>query len=305
MIRAICLNPVVDRLYYIDDFGAGRQFKNMVPDILAGGKGVNVARVVSQLGETCSLYVFLGGNSGRIIESDMERYSVDIHPFWHEGETRMTVNIIDDRNRLETEITEQGAIADKSIISSFFTELGHDLLPDDIVICSGRPMKGMDLGIYKEISLLCSEKSAKCFLDTSMSYLKAAFPSRYSFFKPNMNELKTLFDGTDSPVEELMDKALTIGAGSVMVSTGRDGCLFKSSDDMFSASVPTVEIISTIGSGDASVAGFAVAKANDSDDREAVKLAMACGVSNAMHREVGFVDKAQVEDLKNRIAILD
>ena len=98
---------------------------------------------------------------------------------------------------------------------------------------------------------------------------------------------------------------MTIGAESVMVSTGRDGCIFRSSSNQFSASVPTVEIISTIGSGDASVAGFAVAKANETDDREAVKLAMACGVSNAMHREVGFVDKAQVEDLKSRITILN
>ncbi len=303
MIRAICLNPVIDRLYYIDDFRAGTQFKEIRPDIFAGGKGINIARVVAQLGEECSLYAFLGGSAGRIIESDMEKHGVALHPFRHEGETRTTVNIIDNRNRVETEITEPGVIVGKSLVDSFFAELGNDLSPDDIVVCSGIPLKGMEIDIYKEISRLCYERRARCFLDVNSVYLEAAFPARYSFFKPNINELRTLFDDGVSPVEDLLCKVLSLGAESVMVSMGRDGCLFMGRNEHFSASVPDEEVVSTIGSGDASVAGFAVAKARGLDDREAVRLAMASGVSNAMHREVGFIDKAQVEALSNRVII--
>ena len=303
MIRAISLNPVIDRLYYIDDFRAGTQSKEVQPDVFAGGKGINIARVVSQLGEKCALYVFLGGNAGRIVESDMEKHGVAIHPFRHEGETRTTINIIDNRNRLETEITEPGVTVGKSLIDSFFDELGHDLSPDDIVVCSGIPLKGMDTAIYREIGNLCSERKAHCFLDVNSVYLKAAFPARYSFFKPNIAELRSLFDDEESPAEALMERALSLGAESIMVSTGKDGCLFMGRGEFFSVSVPDEKVVSTIGSGDSSVAGFAVAKSRGLDDREAVKLAMASGVSNAMHREVGFIDKEQVERLRSQISL--
>lgn len=305
MIRAVCLNPVVDRLYYIDDFSAGTQYKEIKPDIYAGGKGVNIARVVSQLGEKCELYAFLGGSAGRVIESDMEKHGVTLHPFRHEGETRTTVNIIDNRQRLETEITEPGVTVGKALVDSFFEELASDLSPDDIVVCSGIPLKGMDVGIYKEISNLCADKKASCFLDVNSIYLKAAFPARYSFFKPNINELRALFDDNKSPADVLMRKAVSFGVVFVMVSTGKDGCLFMSDDEYFSVSVPDEKVVSTIGSGDSSVAGFAVAKARGLDNQEAARLAMAAGVSNATHREVGFIDRSQVEDLFKHIAILN
>ena len=303
MIRAVCLNPVIDRLYYIDDFKAGVQFREISPDIFAGGKGVNIARVVSQLGEECELYVFLGGSAGQIIESDMEKYDVLIHAFRHSGETRTTINIIDNGNRRETEIKEPGVAVDKSLIDSFFTDLERTLSPDDIVVCSGIPLKGMDKAIYKEISILCESKKARCFIDASSVYLKAAFPSHYSFFKPNINELRDLFSDDSSQADALMRKAVSSGAESVMVSTGKEGCLFMSSDGYFSASVPDEKVVSTIGSGDSSVAAFAVAKARGLDDKEAVRLAMAAGVSNAMHREVGFIDRDEVDELKKRVII--
>ena len=303
MIRAICLNPVVDRLYYIDDFSAGTQYKEIKPDVFAGGKGVNIARVVSQLGERCELYAFLGGSAGRVIESDMEKHGVTIHPFRHEGETRTTVNIIDNRQRLETEITEPGVTVGKALVDSFFDELASDLSPDDIVVCSGIPLKGMDVGIYKEISTLCSEKGARCFLDVNSSFLKAAFPARYSFFKPNINELKALFDDNRESAPELMKRSMELGAGSVMVSTGKDGCLFMDEGEFFSASVPDEKVVSTIGSGDSTVAAFAVAKERGLGNRDAVKLAMAAGVSNAMHREVGFIDIDDVNRLMEKVEI--
>ena len=63
MIRIICLNPVIDRVYYISDFVEAKKYYEIRPQIFVGGKGINIARVMSQMGEKCSLYAFVGGEN--------------------------------------------------------------------------------------------------------------------------------------------------------------------------------------------------------------------------------------------------
>ena len=71
MIRIICLNPVIDRVYYISDFVEAKKYYEIRPQIFVGGKGINIARVMSQMGEKCSLYAFVGGENGKLIEKEM------------------------------------------------------------------------------------------------------------------------------------------------------------------------------------------------------------------------------------------
>ena len=77
MIRVICLNPVIDRMYYIDDFCAATKFYEVPPKVYVGGKGINIARVMSLMGEHCVLYGFLGGGNGRLVSEDMKGYDVE------------------------------------------------------------------------------------------------------------------------------------------------------------------------------------------------------------------------------------
>ena len=72
MIRIICLNPVIDRVYYISDFVEAKKYYEIRPQIFVGGKGINIARVMSQMGEKCSLYAFVGGENGKLIEKEMK-----------------------------------------------------------------------------------------------------------------------------------------------------------------------------------------------------------------------------------------
>ena len=68
MLHVICLNPAIDKIYRISDFAAGEDYPGQKPEVRVGGKGVNVARVLSQLGAPVHLYGFLG-EGGDIIRS--------------------------------------------------------------------------------------------------------------------------------------------------------------------------------------------------------------------------------------------
>lgn len=305
MIRIICLNPVVDRMYYINDFRPGVLHKAIPPAIYPGGKGVNIARVVSQLGEECELYTFLGGSAGSLVKQDMLSHGVKLHEYWYEGETRSTINIIDNANRSETEITEPGTMIPEDLTNHFLSELRSDISNGDIIVCSGSIVSGMSDDIYKTISRITEEKGGSCMLDTSSKHLKASFPASYSFIKPNLRELNSLFDVKEGEksIAELASMAMEIGAESIMVSAGAEGCYFFHGDTVLKASVPDKPVVSTIGSGDSSVAGFCTARAIGLDDLQAVRLSMACGVSNAMHSEVGYIDRKQVEELLSEIEV--
>lgn len=308
MIRVICLNPVVDRMYYINGFHAGGQFKEIAPRVFAGGKGVNTARVISQLGERCCLYGFFGGSNGRFVEENMLHYGVELHPFYTGAETRTTVNIIDQENGRETEITEPSVPVGPQEQAEFLQALEMDLYPGDLVVCSGIPMAGMDPFIYRSISEIAARRGAHCALDANGRYLQASFPGTYCFAKPNAAELGELFDeqpdGSQEQVLRLAQKMIGLGVERALVSTGRAGGMLIHDGVCLRARVPELSVSSTIGSGDAAVAGFCVALDRGLDDEQALRLAMACGACNAMFEEVGFVERTKVEELMNMIQVM-
>ena len=141
MIRIICLNPVIDRVYYISDFVEAKKYYEIRPQIFVGGKGINIARVMRQMGEKCSLYAFVGGENGKLIEKEMKTCGVEMKAFRTDGETRTTINIIDNARRQETEITEPGVMINQESQREFLDTLQNDIRKGDMVICSGIPMQ--------------------------------------------------------------------------------------------------------------------------------------------------------------------
>ena len=88
-----------------------------------------------------------------------------------------------------------------------------------------------------------------------------------------------------------------------MISQGGQGSLLFTGEGIFKARIPKVNAVNTIGSGDSTVAGFCIGRARGLSVLECARLAMACGISNAMHSQVGFVEKDQVEELMERVTI--
>ncbi|WRS26366.1 hexose kinase [Oscillospiraceae bacterium MB08-C2-2] len=307
MIRSICLNPVIDRMYYIDDFIAGKLHKGIAPLAYPGGKGVNIARVVSLLGEPCALYGFLGGLGGQLIAREMEQLDVQLRTISLEGECRVTINIMDRKNNRETEITEPGPAVSPQELARFFAELEQDTQPGDVVICSGSAVAGMPEDVYKTVSEICARKKAECFLDTSAQYLSGALPGNYRFAKPNANELNFLFGLSGKPnlaeMVKLGQRAREQGIGQVLISMGGEGGLLVEESRALLAEIPPVETVSTIGSGDSTVAGFAVGVSRGLAPEDCLRLAMACGVCNATYSKVGFVEKEQVKQLTEKIRL--
>lgn len=309
MIRSICFNPVIDRVYHIDDFETANKFKEISPLICPAGKGVNIARVASQLDEECTLYSFIGGYGGRLLRKEMERLNVDFQYCEIEDDTRTTINIIDRKNRKETEITEAGGFVNAAQEKQLLEMLESDIRQGDIVICSGIPMRGMQRGVFKLISQWCYRENAKCILDTNSHYIAQSLPAHLFLMKPNLSELCEMFSidaiEDDGEIISLSKEVFSYGVENLMVSTGRSGGLFFNKDVSLRITVPDELINSTIGSGDSTVAGFSIALNRGCDLHDCLKFAMACGVCNAMFPQVGYVEKELVEKIMKKIIVQD
>ncbi|MBQ0070956.1 MAG: hypothetical protein KBS81_03740, partial [Spirochaetales bacterium] len=126
MIRVLCLNPTIDRNYYIDSFSTGSAFHGTRVESYAGGKGLNIVKVLRSLGDETVLYAFVGGYNGLRIENEVERLGSGARFFRHEGETRMTINIMDKVKGEETEIKESGEIVSPRLEEEFLRTLEID-----------------------------------------------------------------------------------------------------------------------------------------------------------------------------------
>lgn len=308
MIRVLCLNPAIDKMYHINGFIAGKQYHQITPQMYPGGKGINVARVIHYLGGNPMLYCFLAGYNGEFISKAMAELSIPVVIFKTSGETRTTINIIDKEKRIETEITEPGPKINEEDEKILLAQLKKDIQPSDIVICSGLPANGMSIDIYKKISHICKANGACCALDANNQFLSNAFPGSYFFVKPNQKELQTLFNKEDQEISDgdiiaMAANLLDEGIGNILVSRGRKGSIFINKEKKYLISVPDEPVVSTIGCGDSTVAGFCYGYSKGYSIEQCIAMAMAAGVSNAKIGKVGVIDPKDIPALSAKMEI--
>lgn len=307
MIRAICLNPVIDRSYQIDNFVAGAQYINSIATECIGGKGLNVAKVCKLLQEPVTLYTFTGGETGKQICNRLLKQQIDLRNIELDESSRISINIIDARNRSETEVLERGPSVSPPQMQRMLDYLKQDIATQDIVVCAGVLIDGAPLNIYAQISEICNRVGARCVLDTNRESLKQSVSGHYFLGKPNQYELATLLDML--PTDNIA-KLRSMAAGlmgniydNLLISMGAQGALLLTDTRCYVARVPDVPVVSTVGCGDSTLAGFVVGITRGWDALRSFRLAMACGVANSTSHLVAAFDSNLLEDLCNRIEI--
>ena len=305
-IHVLCLNPAIDKLYEIDGFTAGEDYPGMRPAIQIGGKGVNVARVLSQLGERVRLYAFLGEMGAQDFRREMEpRCACSFITVG--GACRTTVNIIDRRNAKETVITEAGPTVCGEHVAALVQQLCEHVQPGDIVCCSGSIIAGAPQDIYARVSAIAARRQAKCALDCNARALPASLAgAHYALGKPNERELCALLGHErtqDAQALVRLARRMMNTYDALIVSMGAQGGVWADARHAFVARVPQLDVISTVGSGDAALAGALCALARGMDAKDALRLSMACGAANAIKPETGSVRPQDVRDIFERIQI--
>lgn len=306
MILTITMNPAIDKVYAIDDFQVNQVFRPKAMTATAGGKGLNVARVARILGEAVMATGFLGGSTGQFIHKQVEKMGVINRFIPIQGETRICINIMDEKNTTSTEILEPGPVVSREECNLFLEEYEKMLDSCDIVTASGSLPKGVPVDFYNMLIEIANTKGKKFILDTSGDYFKQGIQAKPYMVKPNKEELEKAVGshfGTFHDYESVLMKLKEQGIQLPVVTLGKDGCIAALEDGIYRFFAPSVKVLNTVGSGDSFVAGCAVSLCRGKESFEAIKMGMACGIANTQFFETGMVSIELVDKFFNMIEI--
>ncbi|MGC4377332.1 1-phosphofructokinase [Fictibacillus sp. Mic-4] len=282
MIYTVTLNPSLDYFVELDQFEKGMLNRAARQQYLPGGKGINVSRVLRQLGIESKALGFAGGFTGDFIRQALESEQIEADFTRTEAPTRINVKI---HHGSETEINGKAPDITEEQVDHFYTKL-ETLQAGDILVLSGSVPSSVPVTVYQTLAEIAQGKGARVIIDTSGSALKESLKSKPFLIKPNQHELEEL---TGASVQTLQDACLharsIIGKGIevVIVSMGGQGAALITKEQSWIAEPPTGQVVNSVGAGDSLVAGF-IAKFTETGDLiSAFQYGIACGSATAFH----------------------
>ncbi|SKC43277.1 1-phosphofructokinase family hexose kinase [Maledivibacter halophilus] len=307
MITTVTLNPAVDRSYIINDFKPDNKYRVNDVTVTVGGKGINVAKTASILGEKINATGFLGGLSGDYIKRELVKLGISTSFVSIKGESRNFTAIIDPINKTETTVNEEGPFVTKSELTTFIKEYIKILKYSKIIIASGSVPKGVPKTIYRDMVKIAKDNKVIPIIDASGKYLEEAIKAKPYMIKPNIQELRDLVGYGLKNEFEIVHESRYIckqGVELVVISLGSEGAIFATQEKVFKVKTPNIKLVNAVGSGDALVAGIATAMIRNYCLEEMLKYSVACGTANALEKEIGYVDRKKVEQLYNKVELL-
>lgn len=307
MILTITLNPSVDIAYQLDTFHLDTV--NRVENVqkTAGGKGLNVTRVLKQIGEDVVATGFIGGDFGSYVKKQLTRNDIKNSFVEIGNETRNCIAVLHDGK--QTEILEQGPTIQEHEALNFIEHLEITLNNVDVVVISGSLPKGLASNYYVEIVELCKEFGVAVVLDCSGEALKNVLESQQkpTVIKPNTEELSQLIgkEVTDDiqELKSVLSGQLFQGIEWIVVSLGAKGAFAKHKDKFYRVKIPKINVVNPVGSGDSTVAGIAAGLVHALPEAELLKNANVLGMLNAQEEQTGYVNLENAESLYSQIEV--
>jgi len=305
----VSLNPAIDKRLRLDSLKTGRVNRAIEATPGPGGKSAHVAMVLRALGADPLWLGFSGGPNGDALLGGLRALSIRAEGVPTAADTRMNLEILEENGSV-TEILEPGPCVSsterEAFLRAFDTAL--ELNPNAIVVISGSLPPGLAKDEFATLVTVSQQRGARVFLDTSGEPLKLALQQRPDFAKPNQEEAEWLIgrtiDGKASAASAL-EALVKEGPRSAAISLGAEGLVWRGSagGDAFVAVPPKLEAASAVGSGDATIAGFAFAASQNLDPADTLRLAVACGAANVLADLPGRVRLHDVERLRDQVHV--
>ncbi len=289
MIITITLNPAVDKTCELTRLTAGEVNRMRHVQSVAGGKGVNVAKVLRRFHLSVAALGFAGGCGGRLIEEALEKLGAQVRFTPIEGETRTSTNILTDDGSV-TELLEPGPEITQKELEAFLKNFSGSLEDCELAVFSGSVPRGVPVDIYARLIAMCREAGVPAVLDTSGEPLREAVRAEAKPFliKPNQAELETLvgrkLESTEAVKEEAQGLAAS-GIGIVAVSLGTGGLVYADGSQALWQPAKEVKTVNTVGCGDSVVASLCMSLVSGDTPDMALRKAAALAAANAMTRE--------------------
>lgn len=299
MIYTLTLNPSIDYIVHVDNLETGKVNRTTMDTKFPGGKGINVSRVLSNLGVENVALGFLGGFTGKFIEDSLHDLGINTDFVKVAGDTRINVKV---KSNKETEINGAGPDISETELSTLLNKLSA-LKSGDILVLAGSIQKTLPSDLYLKIQREVASHGAKVVVDTSGEALVEAIKNKPFLIKPNNHEIEEIFNVKIESRDELVaygKKLVDMGAENVIISMAGDGALLICSEGVFFGNAPKGEVKNSVGAGDSLVGGFLAKYYETQDLLKSFKNGIASGSVSAFS-----MDLCTKEDVEKLLPIIN
>ena len=289
MIYTVTLNPSIDYIVRLDQVQVGSVNRMDSDDKFAGGKGINVSRVLKRLGIPNTATGFIGGFTGEFITDTLAEEEIETRFVQVAEDTRINVKIKADQ---ETEINGTGPNVEPAQLEELKAILSS-LTAEDTVVFAGSSAKNLGNVIYKDLIALTRKTGAQVVCDFEGQTLIDSLDYQPLLVKPNNHELGAIFGVKLESLDEIEKYArelLAKGAQNVIISMAGDGALLVTSEGAYFAKPIKGTVKNSVGAGDSMVAGFTGEFVKSKDVVESFKWGVACGTATTFSDDLATAE---------------
>jgi 1-phosphofructokinase family hexose kinase len=307
LIVTVTLNAALDKTLEVPNFTPGRRHRTVDQTTMPGGKGVNVARAIKRLGQPVIATGLAGGATGnRILEALGDEAILSAFVRIRE-ESRTNTAVLDPTTGLHTEINERGPSVSLQELELFREKLLYLAKGASICVFAGSLPRGLDSEIYAKLIREVRRLGVTTMIDTEGEALRLAVRAEPEVVSPNELEAEELvgheFNDADDRAAAVAEMA-RLGAGEAIMTVS-DGCYAQVLESgipaLYRVRVAEQEARSSIGSGDAFLAGYVAARYAGRSAVECLRYGVACGAESIHHFGAGIVEPAKVERLLDEV----
>ncbi|MDA8422635.1 MAG: 1-phosphofructokinase [Nitrospiraceae bacterium] len=284
MIYTITLNPALDRTLWVERIRADDSNRIKKEERYAGGKGIDVSRVLTMLGVGSTALGFVGGFTGAELEGRLLNEGISCDFIRISGETRTNIIMNDMSTGGQSVFGASGPVIEPYELMQMIHKV-EGLEHPGMVIISGSIPPGVHPKIYRKIIEIAKNRNAKVILDADGEALVEGTQAFPDIIKPNIHELSRLVGAELKEQDDIIDAARSVqkkGIGLLLVSMGAKGILLIGEKESYHAAHPEVIVKNTIGAGDSAVAGFIYALTESKSLKEALAYAVAAGTATTL-----------------------
>ena len=282
MIVTICMNPSFDRTVTVDalTIGGTNRIRSARTDV--GGKGVNVARVLTRLGMDARCVGLAGQENYALFRRMLDDENIPCRFVTVSGSVRTNTKVVSLSGLPVTELNEPGFAVGAEELKNFADMVEREAQEADWCILTGSLPGGCGPACYLN---LMNRLKARCVLDAFGPALLEGLQARPYLVKPNQEELSLTLNRPLEDRRALMEAArelISCGAQNVLVSMAGEGAVLAAADgSVYEAPAPKGRLINGVGAGDSMVAGFLAGWMERQDYRYAFHMGISAGSASA------------------------
>lgn len=283
-IITITLNPSIDKTITIEKLMPNGLNRVKSSRLDPGGKGINVARVLSNFGADVEVSGLIAGNQGILLKDYLKKAGIQFDFLDIKGETRTNLKIFDESVNKTTEINETGFFVDDETLSNFKNKFTEIIKEASVVVICGSIPPGVPSDFYAECIKIAKAEGVKTILDADGNALFEGLKAIPYAVKPNIHELEAFLGRRLSGTKDVADAARELiekGIEIVIVSMGPDGAIVADKNETFKVDSWDIKVKSATGAGDSMVGSLAYSIIRNDSLFDIAKVTTAAGTITA------------------------